>query len=109
MAVEAPEKPGADLWLPPILRTVSLDGTGIPELAQAIARHAAHLRKTGDWTARERARLESELDLLIREGLVSHFHAGLPTEQYEHILDQLIARRLSPWEAAASLLDGRTA
>src|SRR5512143_3226631 len=30
MAVEAPQKPGVDLWLPPILRTVSLDGTGIP-------------------------------------------------------------------------------
>jgi LAO/AO transport system kinase len=107
--VEAPEKPGVDLWLPPILRTVSLDGTGIPELAQAIARHAAHLRQTGDWTARERARLASELDLLIREGLVSHFHAGLPAQQYENILDQLVARRLSPWEAAASLLDGRIA
>ena len=109
MAVEAPQKPGVDLWLPPILRTVSLDGTGIPELAAAIARHAAHLRQSGDWTARERLRLEAELDTLIRDGLINHFHAGLGPHEYEQVLDQMLARRLSPWEAAGSLLDGRRA
>src|SRR5512146_2590386 len=89
MEADAPQKPGMDLWLPPILRTVSLDGTGVPELAAAIAHHAAHLRQSGDWTARERLRLEAELDTLIRDGLINHFHAGLGPHEYEQVLDQM--------------------
>src|SRR6185503_14770344 len=61
------------IWIPPIHKTVSTDGKGIPELAESIAKHVAHLRQTGDWAARDRARLGSELDALIREELMSRF------------------------------------
>ena len=52
------------------LRTVATEGTGVAELVESINAHAAHLRRSGDWTKRERARLETELDLLITETLV---------------------------------------
>ncbi len=95
------------LWIPPVQRTVATDGTGIPELTEAIARHAEHLRQSGDWVARERARLQSELDALIQETLVSRFRADVSEKRYEEALSQVIQRSLSPWEAVRMLMNGR--
>ena len=97
----------APLWIPPILRTVSIEGKGIVELAEAIARHVAHLTHSGDWAVRERARLEVELDALIREELVSRFNQDIPQKQYENVLEKIIQRELSPGEAVKLLMNGR--
>jgi LAO/AO transport system kinase len=96
----------APMWIAPIQRTVAPEGTGISELVEAIARHAAHLRATGDWQARERARIESELDLHIQETLMSRFRQDVPDERYQAILSRLIERQISPWEAVSALLNG---
>jgi LAO/AO transport system kinase len=108
MSVSAPkEKADAPLWIPPILRTVSTEGTGIPEVAEAIARHAGHLSSSGDWASRERTRLEVELEALIREGLMTRFRGEIKAGAYEEALESVIQRRVSPWEAAAMLMNGR--
>ena len=99
--------PDAALWIPPILRSISTDGTGIPELAAAIARHAEYLRTSGGWSARERSRLESELDVLIREALVKRFEENLAPREFEKVVDRMLDRELSPWEAVNSLLNGK--
>jgi LAO/AO transport system kinase len=95
------------LWIPPIVRTIATEGTGITELVESINAHAGHLRQSGDWTRRERARLETELDLMITESLVSQFRAQLPDSRYDEIVNQLAQRTLSPWEAVKSLLNGK--
>ena len=95
------------MWIPPIQRTVSTEGTGIAELAAAIARHVAHLRSSGDWALRERTRLEVELEALLREGLMKKFREQMTAEVYEDALESVIQRKRSPWEAAAMLLNGR--
>ena len=94
----------APLWIPPIVRTISTEGEGIPELAEHIAHHAAHLRETGDWSARDRARLRSELDLILQNALVARFHQQVSDEEYEAALEKIVRRTLSPWEAVRSLL-----
>jgi LAO/AO transport system kinase len=93
------------MWIPPILRTISTDGAGIPELAESIERHAAHLRASGDWTARERARLRSELEALLQSALVARFHDSVPQTEYDRIMEQILSRKLSPQEAVQFLLD----
>ena len=67
------------LWVPPIKRTVATEGTGIAELAQAIASHRQHLEETGGWKRRERTRLQAELDMLLQETLVACWKAQLPS------------------------------
>jgi len=101
------ENPHEDIWIPPILRTVSIDGHGIAELAESIARHVAHLRLSGDWAVRERARLEVELEMLIRDELVGQFREKVPQKNYEDVLEKVVRRDLSPWEAVKSLMNGR--
>ena len=95
------------LWIPPVQRTVSIEGKGIVELAEAIARHVAHLTQSGDWAVRERARLEVELDALIREALVNDFRQEVPQKKYDDVLEKIIQRNLSPLEAVKMLMNGR--
>ena len=97
----------ARMWLPPIQRMVAVDGTGIAELAAHIAAHAEHLRVSGDWAARERARLGSEMEALLQEALMSRFRAEVPNGKFESTLKQVFERSLSPWEAVTLLLNGR--
>ena len=107
MNVSAPKtNVNTKMWIPPIQRTVSTEGIGIPELAEAIARHVEHLRLSGDWDHRERTRLEVELEALIRDGLMTKFREELTAEAYEKLLESVIQRKVSPWEAANILLKG---
>ncbi|MBK8824666.1 MAG: methylmalonyl Co-A mutase-associated GTPase MeaB [Anaerolineales bacterium] len=107
IAAPAQESSSKLTWIPPIQRTVSTEGKGIVELTQAIARHVAHLTQSGDWAVRERARLEVELDALIREELVSRFRRDVPQKQYENMLEKIIQREMSPGEAVKLLMNGR--
>lgn len=108
MSVAAPETNlNTPLWIPPIQRTISTQGKGISELIEAIARHVAHLTQTGGWKIRERARLEVELDALIREALVSRFREEVPQTQYDDALEKIVQRNLSPLEAVRLLMNGK--
>lgn len=108
MDVSAPAQTiNTKLWIPPIQRTISTEGAGIPELANAITRHVEHLRSSGDWALRERARLEVELEALVHEALMSQFKDDVPDEKYDEVLEQIIQRTISPWEAVKILLNGR--
>lgn len=107
MAVDARTKTESNNWIPPIQRTVAVDGQGIAELAAHIAAHAEYLRVSGDWAARERARLGSEMEALLREALMERFRAEVPNGRFESTLMKVYERDLSPWEAVNLLLNGR--
>jgi LAO/AO transport system kinase len=94
------------IWIPPINKTIATDGTGIPELAESIAKHAAHLRQNGDWALRDRARLGSELEALLQAELMSQFLAKVQKEKYAEVLEKVLQRNLSPYEAVRILLNG---
>lgn len=96
----------APIWIPPVLRTIATDATGVPELIKAIAKHRSHLKDTGNLKRRERARLESELEYRLQDQLVSRWRETLSDKTYEKVMEQLLARSISPQEAAQSLLNG---
>ncbi len=92
-----------NLWIPPIQKTVAMDGKGIPELAEQIVRHAEHLRQTGGWAVREHARLASELETILQQALIERFRASEPQTRYNEVLEQVFRRAISPWQAVAWL------
>lgn len=102
VATEASET----LWQPPVLRTVAIEGAGVTELADAIARHRAYLERTGEWERRERARLQAELEDLLREALVARWREQARPREYQELLDRLLARQISPQQAVSALMDG---
>jgi LAO/AO transport system kinase len=95
----------APLWLPPIQKTVSIDGKGVAELAEHIAKHAAYLRLSGDWAARERTRLEAEMEALLHDALMSQFREKVSRQKIDQIMGQVFERSLSPWDAVRHLTD----
>jgi putative protein kinase ArgK-like GTPase of G3E family len=80
---------------------------GIAEVAESIARHAAHLHETGDWSARDRARLGSEMEALLREALMDRFFESIQQEHYEEMMERVLDRNISPYEAVKFLLNGK--
>jgi LAO/AO transport system kinase len=105
-APAAPEE--ASRWSPPVLRTVATEGAGIPALAEAIARHREFLQGSGDWALRERARLQAELEALLRDRLVARWREGAAAARFEELVDRLVARQISPHQAVSELVDGES-
>lgn len=93
-----------DHWVPPIVRTVATEGIGLSELVEQIRLHYQFLKESGNLLLRERTRLRSELDLLLRETLMSRWRERVAEEDYWRALDLLTQRKLSPWEAVEQLL-----
>ncbi len=94
------------IWLPPVLRTVATEGSGMEQVWQAIIQHRQHLEASGEWQQRERSRLETELDALLQATLVSRWRNQISAQEYQRVIARLVDRRISPWQAVQALLDG---
>lgn len=105
ISIDAPEV-DARIWIPPIHKTISTDGKGIPELAESIEKHKTHLQQSGDWALRDRARLGSELAAVLQEELLNRFFEGTQKEKYNAVLENVLQRIISPYEAVNLLLNG---
>ncbi|MHB8112936.1 MAG: methylmalonyl Co-A mutase-associated GTPase MeaB, partial [Bellilinea sp.] len=88
------------LWIPPVLQTIATQSEGIGELVEAIDRHAAYLHATGAWQARDRSRLQVELEQLVQVELNNNWRASIPPELIQETLAQVETRQISPYQAA---------
>ena len=97
---------GGESWTVPVLRTRAVDGTGIEELAQALADHRAHLEASGTLAERRRRNLMSEVLGIaaqrMRRELEDSLHDDAETQR---LLQRVAARELDPATAAATILD----
>jgi LAO/AO transport system kinase len=93
-------------WQPPILRTVASEGVGISELVTEIERHRVYLHSSGEWATRERLRLESQIDHMLKAELVARWRMTVTDSQVQSVLEHLVKREISPWQAIDRLLDG---
>jgi LAO/AO transport system kinase len=101
------QEDGSDqLWLPPVQRCIATEGVGIDELIQAIQRHRDYLVNSGEWARRDRSRLQSELDLLLRETLLARWQERVPEARYRKAVQLVIQRQISPLQAIQNLIDG---
>jgi len=93
-------------WDVPILQTVATEGTGIPELWEAIRQHWQHLRASGEGDARRGRAAEREVLDLVERALAARLRAtvGEPGQLGE-FLQQAKARTLDPHSAAKAILD----
>lgn len=105
MTVSAPEV-DSNLWIPPVIKTVATEGRGVDQLADSIARHAEHLRQSGTWEARDRARLETEMEAMLRQALMDRFLENVEQKRYQELVEQVVRRNISPYEAVKFLLNG---
>ncbi|GAB4473829.1 MAG: methylmalonyl Co-A mutase-associated GTPase MeaB [Anaerolineales bacterium] len=93
-------------WIPPLLRTVATEGTGIQAVVEAIQNHRLYLQTSGEWKRRERARLQAELENLLQAALMKRLQESISAETYQNIVNALVSRQISPYQALENLLDG---
>jgi len=102
-----PDRPDDEpIWIPPVQRTVAIEGDGIEALSNLITQHRAHLVSTGALEQREKTRLQAELDSLLQDTLVKRWQREIEIDLYQKTLDGLVNREFSPWQAVTRLLDG---
>ncbi len=99
--------PSNEIWIPPVLRTISTEGKGISLLTDQIALHANYLHRNGLWVRREHARLASQMDSLLEQSLMSRFRAQVSMKDYDEIMNAVFNRSLSPGAAVNLLLDSK--
>jgi len=98
---------GADdnVWRPPILKTIALDGSGVPEVLEVIVAHREYLRASGSWAERERARVETELRNVLQQELLDRLLARVGEEQVQAWVERITAREVDVYTAVRAVLD----
>jgi LAO/AO transport system kinase len=94
------------IWIPPIQRTIATEGDGIEQLSSIIFKHHNYLKEFGELHLRECERLKSEFDNLLQNTLVSRWRSRISDEQYQHVLKNIVDRKISPWQGVEELLGG---
>lgn len=98
---ESPKTPG---WIPPVLRTIATEKTGISELLQQIELHREWLLSTGEWIRRERARVEAEIQEELQAELLRRWEENGSRDRLEEVLQTVLGREISPQEGVNRIL-----
>ncbi len=88
-------------WRPPVVKTVASEGTGIADVADAVAGHREFLLGTGTLKSRRRRRAAHDLAMAIRANIDRSVGTDEPTTE---LLDAIAERRTDPWTEAERLL-----
>ena len=97
-------------WTVPVITTEAVKGEGVDELVDTIAEHRAHIVEQGTLSERRRRNLRAEIVALAASRLRRRLEAGLDEDpEFARLLDEVVARRVDPASAAASLLERQEA
>jgi LAO/AO transport system kinase len=91
-------------WVPPVIRTSTVNDEGIDELWEAIESHRKHLEASGELDRRRRARLLREVEEMVSVRLRDRAASMLEQGALEKLADDLVARRVDPYRAADILV-----
>lgn len=91
-------------WRPPVVRTVSLNKTGLPELWSQITTHQQYLSESGTGTRRRTQRLHEEVLEIMHEQLFLQIKAKLNAELNQPLIEDVVQGQRDPYTAAAEML-----
>ncbi len=101
--IEAMLEIGPDTpWRPPVIQTVASEGTGIEEVARAVADHRVFLTESGELGTRRRRRAAHDLALALRENIGRSMTSNEPAAD---LIDEIASRRIDPGSAADRLME----
>jgi LAO/AO transport system kinase len=97
-----PASPGQ--WRPPVLETVALDGTGVGELADELARHRGWLGESGELDRRLLAAAAERIRSIAKELLLQRLGDPGSASPFGALARDVAARKLDPHAAARKLI-----
>ena len=93
----------------PIVKTEASRGEGVEELAEKIGEHREFIESEGTLAERRRRNLMNEVVALAAGRMRRKLEAEVERDaEVQSLLDEVVARRLDPASAAASLLERET-
>ncbi len=90
---------------PAVVDTVATRGEGIDQLWSDLEATRAQLDASGEGQRRRRARTEAELERVTAARLAERARGLSSGPAYDRVRDEVLARRLAPWDAADQLID----
>ena len=97
----------AKAWRPPIVRTITLDGTGIGEMLDSIEKHRAFLQETGHLEKVRKERIRRDVIDLIEYKIKSTVWDQVSgSDEFEAVVSQIMSREMDPYTAATQVLRG---
>jgi LAO/AO transport system kinase len=93
-------------WKVPIVKTEASKGTGVAELVERLEEHRAHILAAGQLAERRSRNLRNEVLAIAAARMRRRLEEDLlGDEQFQHLLEQVVQRRLDPASAATELLE----
>ena len=100
------DRPGAERWRVPIVKTEAAHGKGIEELVARLEEHRAHILAGGRLVERRRRHLRGEMLAIATARMRRRLEEELGEDpEFARLLDEVLARRLDPASAATALLE----
>jgi LAO/AO transport system kinase len=90
-------------WIVPVCKTEANRDVGMAELIEQIQKHQAHLDVSGKRNEKIKAFLREEMTDILIEELKGSIRSILDTDGGKNLLEQLLAKEIAPYEAAAIL------
>ena len=91
-------------WKTPIVRTSAQSGDGLPQLVEAIDRHRAWSRESGEYLERRRAAARSEVEALLQEALLRELAGRVGESRLDAAVARVAERSVDPYTAVEELL-----
>jgi LAO/AO transport system kinase len=92
-------------WQPPIVKTSTVDGSGVDELVDAIESHRAHQQESGQLEEKRTRRVLEEVKGMVAERLRARVSELLAQEADGGVAADLAGRMIDPYRAADILLE----
>jgi GTPase len=95
-------------WRPPVLKTIAITGEGIGDAVDWIGKHRAYLETNHLIESKGRARLRSELEMVVQRELMAQVLHSVNGNKIDALIDKLAAREVDVYQAAEQLLRDQT-
>jgi LAO/AO transport system kinase len=93
-------------WRVPIVKTEAARGEGVDELVKSLQEHRKHILAAGQLDERRARNLRNEVLAIATARMRRRLEDELREDtEFQRLLDEVVARRLDPASAAASLLE----
>jgi LAO/AO transport system kinase len=100
----------SDKWTPPIIKTVAMDGKGVPELAAAIVNYEQFLEQKDLLLKKKISSWRERLIEMLRDGLLERLlNERLPEEQVARLAAEIAAHKRDPYSLVEEIVSSFTA
>lgn len=97
--------PDKRAWRPPVLKTIALQGKGMSELADAIAKHKTYTNENHLRVKKEAARFDDELRELLKRELLGKKLQNVSDARWQNWIDEIITRKRDLYAIAEEILN----